>query len=58
MLENTTVSPLLQCLRTTSAILAGTHSYFEVSSFTCEGKLSCHDLIPNPRNNKHYMPNI
>ena len=31
--------PLLQCLRTTSAILAGTHSYFVVSSFKCEGKI-------------------
>ena len=38
--------PLLQCLLTTSAILAGTHSYFVVS-FKCEGKNSCHDLIPN-----------
>ena len=41
--------PLLQCLRTTSAILAGARSYFVVSSFKCEGKNSCHDLIPNPR---------
>ena len=40
-------SPLLQPLRTTSAILAGAH-YFAVS-FKCEGKNSCHDLIPNPR---------
>jgi hypothetical protein len=37
--------PLLQCLRTTSAILAGAHYYFVVSSFKCEGKYSCHDLI-------------
>ena len=41
--------PLLQCLCTTSAILAGTHSYFVVSSFKCEGGNSCLDLIPNPR---------
>ena len=40
---------LLQCLRTACAILAGTHSSFVVSSFKCEGKNSCHDLIPNPR---------
>ena len=40
--------PLLQCLSTTSAILAGAHSYFVVS-FKCEGKNSSHDLIPNPR---------
>ena len=40
--------PLLQCLRTTSAILAGAHSYFVVSSFKCEGNNSHHDLIPNP----------
>ena len=43
-----THSPLLQCLRTTSAILPGAHTYFVVSSFKCEGKNSCHDLIPNP----------
>ena len=30
--------PLLQCLRTRSAILAGTHSYFVVSAFKYEGK--------------------
>ena len=41
--------PLLQCLRTTSAILADAHSYFVVSSFKCERKNSSHDLIPNPR---------
>ena len=41
--------PLLQCLCTKSGILAGTHSYFVVSSFKCEGKNSCQDLIPNPR---------
>ena len=40
--------PLLQCLNTISAILAGAHSYFVVSSFKCEGKNSCYDLIPNP----------
>ena len=40
---------LRQCLRTTSAILAGVHSYFAVSSFKCEGDNSCHDLIPNSR---------
>ena len=40
--------PLLQCLCTTSAILAGAHSYFVVSSFKCEGKNSYHDLNPNP----------
>ena len=31
--------PLLQCLRTTSAILASAHSYFVVSSFKYEGKI-------------------
>ena len=31
-----------------SAILAGVHSYFVVSSFKCEGNNSCHDLIHNP----------
>ena len=31
-----------------TAILAGAHSYFVVSPFKCEGKNSCHDLIPNP----------
>ena len=41
--------PLLLCIRTTSAILAGAHSYFVVSSFKYEGKNSCHDLILNPR---------
>jgi hypothetical protein len=41
--------PLLQCLRTTSAILASAHSYFVVSSFKCVEKISCHGLIPNPR---------
>ena len=40
--------PLLQCLHTTSPILAGVHSYFAVSSFKCEGENSWHDLIPNP----------
>ena len=37
--------PLLQYLRTTSAILPGAYSYFAVSSFKCDGKNSCHDLI-------------
>ena len=32
--------PLLQCLRTASAILAGAHSYFLILSFKCEGKCS------------------
>ena len=41
--------PLLQCLHTTSARLAGAHSYFVISSFKCEGKICCHDLIPRPR---------
>ena len=41
--------PLMQCLRTTSAKQTGAHSYFLVLSFKCEGKYSCHDLIPNPR---------
>ena len=36
--------PVLQCLCTTSAILAGAHSYFVVS-FKCEGNNSCHYLI-------------
>jgi len=40
--------PLLQCLRTTSAILAGAQPYFVVSLFKCEGENSCDDLIPNP----------
>ena len=39
----------MQCLHTTSAILAGAHSYFVVSSFKCEGNNSSHDLIPSPR---------
>ena len=34
----------MQCLRTTSAILTGAHSYFLVSSFKCDGKNSRHDL--------------
>ena len=38
---------LLQCLRTSSAILAGAHSYFVLSSFKWEGKNRCHDFIPN-----------
>ena len=41
--------PLLQCLRTTSAILADAHSCFEVSSFKCEGKIvtmtSCWNIV-------------
>jgi hypothetical protein len=40
--------PLLQCLCTTSATLAGAHTYFMVSSFKCEGKDNWYDLIPNP----------
>ena len=40
--------PLLQCPRTTSAILAGAHSYF-ISSFKYEEKNSCHGLIPKSR---------
>ena len=39
--------PLLQCLRTRSAIIAGEHSYF-VGSFKWEGNSSCHDLNPKP----------
>ena len=39
--------PLLQCLRTTSTILAGAHFNFVISTFKCEWKNSCHDLIPN-----------
>jgi hypothetical protein len=31
--------------------IAGVHSYFVVSSFKCEGKNRCHDLIPNPHKN-------
>ena len=46
--NSTSHRSLLQCLRTTSAILAGAHSYFVVSSFKSEGKSSCHDLVPNP----------
>ena len=34
-------------VRSTSAILGGAHSYFVISSFKCEGKNSCHDIIPN-----------
>ena len=30
-------------------IQTGKHSYIVVSSFKCEGKSSCHDLIPNSR---------
>ena len=41
--------PRLQCLCTTTAILADANSYFMVSSFKCEGKCRCHDLIPNHR---------
>ena len=41
--------PLQQCLHTTSAIIAGTHSYFVLSSFKCEGQNNCYDLIPHPR---------
>ena len=40
---------LLQCLRTTSAVLADAHSYFVISPFKCEGKNSRRDLILNPR---------
>ena len=43
--------PLRQCLRIANAIIAGTDSYFVVSSFKREGKISCHDLIPIPRVN-------
>ena len=49
--------PLLQCLRTTSAILAGTHCYFVVSSFKCEGKYSCHD-VNNHSQHIYYFPVI
>ena len=31
--------PLLQCIHTTSTILAGAHSYVVVSSFKCEEKI-------------------
>ena len=40
---------LLQCLLSTSAILAGAYSYFVVSSFKCERKYSCYEVIPNFR---------
>ena len=40
--------PLMQCLHTASAILAGAYFYFVVSAFKCKGKNSCHDLIPKP----------
>ena len=36
--NSTAHCPLLQCLRTTSAILAGVY-YLVVSSFKCEGKI-------------------
>jgi Cytochrome b subunit of the bc complex len=49
---------LLQCLRTTSAILAGAHYYFVGSSFKCEWKNSCHDLIPNPIHTRGLCPGI
>ena len=38
--------PLLQCWRTKNAILAGALPYFVVSSFKCEGKNNCNELIP------------
>ena len=41
--------PLLKCLRTTSAILTGAHSYFVVSSFKYEGENSYRDLITSSR---------
>ena len=41
--------PLLQCIRTTSEILARAHYYYVVSSFKCEEKNNCHHLNPNPR---------
>ena len=40
--------PILQCLLSTSAILAGADCYFMISSFKCEEKNSCHDFKPNP----------
>jgi hypothetical protein len=43
--------PLLQCLGTISAILAGAHSYFVVSSFKCElwdTKFQCRILKCSP----------
>ena len=43
-------SPLLQCLCTISAIFASANFYLVVSSFKCDWKNRCHDLIPNPRN--------
>ena len=43
-----THNPLQLCLHTTSALLAGVHFYFMVSSFKCEVKSSWHELIPNP----------
>jgi len=46
---------LLQCLHTTSAILAGAHSY-SVVSFKCKGKISCHDLIPSPHSYLIHVP--
>ena len=45
--NSTALCPLLECLRTTSAILAGAHSYFVVSSLKCKVKNSCQDLISN-----------
>ena len=43
--------PLLQCISTTIAILAGPHPYlwYHYLGPIYEGKNSCHDLIPNPR---------
>jgi hypothetical protein len=37
--NNRAPRPPLQCLRTTSAIVASVHSYFVVSLFKCEGKI-------------------
>ena len=49
--------PLLQFLRTTSAILAGANYYFVKSLFKCEGRNSCHELILNPLNpSSGYFP--
>ena len=44
--------PVLRGLRTTSAILAGAHSDFVVSSFKCVRENNYHDLSPNPYKTK------
>ena len=51
-------NPLLQCLRTTSAMLAGANYYFVASSCKCFRKNSCYDLIPIPRSSVIDKPDL